>query len=437
MLALCSLLAAAPSPLLASHLYTLEPLGHLGGGESRASAINQAGHVAGESATEGGSVQAFLWTPGQGLQPLGTLGGQTSRAHDVNDNGCVVGEATDQDGMTHAFRWTRETGMEALPVPTDTQYSTAMAVNNLGWVVGALENEEGMHAVAWRENRILFLQRLPGSGLVQPLDINNTGDVVGHIAIGAEETHTSHAYYFRRALAAEHLAEFRLLSALGGSAATALSDEGDAAGYVLLDSARVRAFHYKPASGLELLEDGDALYAASMDINNRGHMTGSIVASYEADESACLWLNGRRYDLNEVTDRGTNWWLVQASSINDAGMITGYGMHGTANEAFVLHPVTGADPEQWSRVTLAVQETDGAGEDRFFTLKAMIPDDLEVRQVRFWDGEELLGAVEDPPYEWGLHVHGDRPHVFHADTTETSGRITRSPRTRVELKKMP
>jgi probable HAF family extracellular repeat protein len=74
--------------------------------------INASSQITGTFTTAGGESHAFLYTPGSGLEDLGTLGGTTSEPTGLNDHGDVVGSSTLGDGTTHAFLWTAADGME-------------------------------------------------------------------------------------------------------------------------------------------------------------------------------------------------------------------------------------------------------------------------------------------------------------------------------------
>jgi probable HAF family extracellular repeat protein len=84
-------------------------LGTLGGGESNALGINDAGQVAGYSPTYflpagDNSNHAFITGPnGRGMRDLGTLGGRLSEAFGINDAGQVVGSSLTAEGYYHDF----------------------------------------------------------------------------------------------------------------------------------------------------------------------------------------------------------------------------------------------------------------------------------------------------------------------------------------------
>jgi probable HAF family extracellular repeat protein len=87
-------------------------LGTLGGGESRASAVNVFGQIVGLSnptgspaLNHGGNSDAFTWTPRTGMVALGSLGGTHNNAVAVNAAGQIAGQSQTSTGPTHAVIW--------------------------------------------------------------------------------------------------------------------------------------------------------------------------------------------------------------------------------------------------------------------------------------------------------------------------------------------
>jgi probable HAF family extracellular repeat protein len=132
-------------------------LGTLGGSKSSGYGINDSGQVVGESDTgfiittepivQGFTLfgtHAFLWTEGAGMVDLGHLGGGDSQAHAINNHGVVVGTSELPNGTSHAFRWTSAEGMvdlnTLLPSGSGWVLIEAWDVNDKGQITG-----DGLH----------------------------------------------------------------------------------------------------------------------------------------------------------------------------------------------------------------------------------------------------------------------------------------------------
>jgi probable HAF family extracellular repeat protein len=94
---------------------------------------------------------------------------------------------------------------------------------------------------------------------------------------------------------------------------------------------------------------GDFSYAQG--INNAGQV---VVFSGAATGGAFLWQNGVMTDLNTVSGvAGTGWSLTDATAINDAGQIVGYGSNPQGvTSAFILTPVP--EPEAYLMMGVGV-----------------------------------------------------------------------------------
>lgn len=173
---------------------TLDRLGNYSIGSSTAVAVSDSGQVVGRSETPDGSWHAFAWSPAGDMVDLG-VDLDTDAPVAINDNGQVVGTtsagqgfswtadagmvdldgtpvAVDDDGQVvgtsgaHAFMWTPAGGMIDLGT-LGGRYSGAVAINDLGQVVGWSETQDGRtHAALWKVSPVVPFASMSASAMV-------------------------------------------------------------------------------------------------------------------------------------------------------------------------------------------------------------------------------------------------------------------------------
>lgn len=157
---------------------TMIDLGTLGGNDSQAHDINDAGQVVGESTTDSsGSYHAFKWE-NRTMTPLSS---SPSVAYDINNKGQIVGYSySNAYTYHHAVKWENGTMIDLGTLGGN--YSTARAINNKGQVVGSSQfttNSTGYHAFLWNNGTMTDLGSLGGT-VIEATDINDAGVVVGY-----------------------------------------------------------------------------------------------------------------------------------------------------------------------------------------------------------------------------------------------------------------
>jgi probable HAF family extracellular repeat protein len=127
--------------------------------------------------------RGYAWKDGQ-ITFLGSLGGKQTTATAINDAGVIVGRSnlnTAQRPVHHAFAWTdgRMTDLGGLD---PAENSDAWRVNGAGWIVGssAVDAHHHKHATLWRDGTIVDLGTLDAGGISEAFGVNDAGVIVGY-----------------------------------------------------------------------------------------------------------------------------------------------------------------------------------------------------------------------------------------------------------------
>jgi probable HAF family extracellular repeat protein len=148
----------------------MQDLGTLGGPDSAAAYVNEAGQVVGSSYTDSTpnpttgipTFHPFLWEKGKGMKDLGTIGGtQVFDQGGLNERGQTIGQMTLADEIkSHPFLWDGERLIDLGTFGGD--HGNANALNDAGEVTGYAQYptscpEPGAgaiaHAYLWEEGR--------------------------------------------------------------------------------------------------------------------------------------------------------------------------------------------------------------------------------------------------------------------------------------------
>jgi probable HAF family extracellular repeat protein len=326
--------------------YQVTDLGTLSGlDDSMARGINGSGQVVGASYSDFSRPYAFLWDAVNGMQDLGTLPGDSDAlAFGVNDSGQVVGDSRQTGRPGHAFLWDATNGMQDLGTLPGDRFSFGNGINDSGQVVGSAEPiAVGLgHAFLWDAvNGMQDLGTLPGGRNSIANAINNNGQVVGWSSIADGSTH---AFLWDASNGMQDLGT--LPGGDGSSFAHGINDSGQVVG--ISGSSNGRAFLWDAVNGMQDLGTLPGGRSANANgINSTGQVVGESerfdpdLGHYVYD--AFIWQNGTMTDLNDLS-AGSDLILEDASAINNAGQIVGFGyVNGVPHlRAYLLTPDSSA-----------------------------------------------------------------------------------------------
>jgi probable HAF family extracellular repeat protein len=325
---------------------TVTPLGTLGGDNTWAYGINDAGQVVGRSETAEGFTHAFITGPdGVGMRDLGTLkGGHDSIAWSINDSGQVVGGSATPDGRGERAFITGPDGasMRDLGTLGGDNYSGAYDINDAGQVVGDsyTASGQGYRAFITGPNGVGMrdLGTLGGNNTTA-YGINETGQVVG----GSLTTPS-----FRAFITGPDGVDIRDLGTLGGSASTAvdINEAGQGVGESIItgEEGMSHAFITGP-DGVGMRDLGTLGDDSSSDaegINDAGQVVGvsRTYSSTTGGWESHAFITGPdgmdMADLNSLVDLPHRVILTHATDINNAGQVIAIGVPEPKTYALML-----------------------------------------------------------------------------------------------------
>ncbi|MCC7409637.1 MAG: hypothetical protein IT442_16350 [Phycisphaeraceae bacterium] len=328
-LSFCLLVVLAQSAL-ATPSYQYVDLRH-----GEAYGINNSGVVVGASVFGVNVTDGYSWKDGV-FTRLQTLGGYNV-AFDINDSGVVAGYTSDSGNHQFAVSWTNRL-LTQLNVSGNGRW--AQALNDAGIVVGT----NTFSAVRWDAGVASFLPTLadPYDNYVRAMDINTAGTIVGYGEAGWNEASKAIVWTGNTAQELPNLGGYR-------AAAHGINDAGSIVGWAELPGdwlpylgdrrMAVRWDNGVPTPLGQLGGKGSSALA----INESGVAVGWTAWPASGNNRAAVFMNGDIFNLNSITvGVPTGMVLCEATDINDAGWIVGWGAGfpgETGTHAFLLVPV--------------------------------------------------------------------------------------------------
>jgi len=336
------------APATVTH-YRITDLGALKDGVgSIASNINDLGLVIGQADVRDGRLHAFIYSSraawelglsGPGMIDLGTLGGTFSMAVGIDAAGRVVGFSETASGAVHAFVWPRGGALRDLgALGGPNSYASAILLASGlgtldGQIVGTIDMKDGttrafIHSGGY-DGPIQTLLGTLGGKNSSAVGVNRRREVTGDSLTAQGD---NHAFLYTGGSMID-------LGTLGGknSFARAINALGHVAGVAETSSGAIHAFLFQDGLMKDLGTLGGAKSAA-LGINLAGQVVG-IADTAGGEEQAFLY-DGSMINLNSLLPPGSGWELTGAAAINDAGQITGTGVHSGVTRGFLMTPIT-------------------------------------------------------------------------------------------------
>lgn len=333
---------AAQTARLLAPQFVLSDLGSPGPGDIGAVAMSAQGQLAATAQTDNGDVSyAYIVTPTSD-QPLRSLPRYAyCRANAINSAGLVAASSYNRCEHNHAFVW-EPGGHVRLRGWRGFIYSKALAINDLDQVAGYVQSGRYFHgervsrAALWTADRDRARAQdlgTLGGPYSAAMALNNLGQVVGKA--DTQTPHQTHAFLWQSGA----ITDLGALPDGMNSEATAINDQGDVVGCSqTADLNHAFLWHDGQMVDLGTLPGAGASLANS--INDFGEIVGQAVQPDDARAAshAVLWASGRTYDLNSLVKMPAGWVLETATTVTNSGQIAGIGLYHGKPRMFVLTP---------------------------------------------------------------------------------------------------
>lgn len=321
--------------------YILSPLPAIGGElEAYAAGINNAGQVVGHVIDDQGHAHAAYWgSDGNRLLPELDPAAPFSHAYRINESGQIVGKVGTESGNIHAALWN---GFNLVDIGTlaGSGDSFATDINEQGVVAGSSTAEVGSSAFTWTQDRGFVDYgntdppfRLAVAGFN---GINNHGLMVGTSYILLDPYHASFAHEGDRGLTD--------LSPPGRNSvgmAMAVNDAGLIVGYQSSKEGSIEATIFREDGSFDQLGALGLEESWALDVNQENAIVGRAFA-FGPDgviTKAFVYDDREMLDILENSENPDGWLLVEATGINDRGLIVGNAIFQGQPVAFLATPV--------------------------------------------------------------------------------------------------
>lgn len=340
-LAFISTIVLYTNPIF-GHETNFQGLGDLPGGLyfSKAFGVSPDGSVVVGQSNSGKGMEAFVWTPSEGMVGLGDFDEKKvfSLATAISANGTVVGRGR-LANHPQAFRWTQEKGIsdlggtEASPVSTEALGISANGRVIVGNILG--ENTNDKQAFLWTEQ----------SGFKELGDLPGGEKVSFAYAIASDDQVVVGRSKSANGIEAFYWTEKKGMVALGDlpggeffSTALGVSSDGNVVVGFGTTRTGAQAFRWTQQTGMVWLGEVPGVKAgsAAFDASKDGSIIVGTITYGEAGDEAFIWdsksgfqhlesVLKNKYGLKQELQ---GWTLEQALSMSEDGStIVGFGVN--------------------------------------------------------------------------------------------------------------